>query len=137
EPLTVTAINGEFPWIIEQLRGGNTLRWQRVPDDMPSEAVHERAFAIQVGVKSTLNIPVSIAGSVICAITFTSLRAYCDWPDEMVTRLRLVGEIFANAFVRKRADEALQQSQQQYEALVNSIQGIVWQVDAATFRFTF
>jgi PAS domain S-box-containing protein len=137
EPLSVAAINEQFPWIIEQLRGGNTLKWPRIPDDMPPEAVNERAFAIRIGVKSALNIPVSIGGSVVCAIAFTSIRAYSDWPDELVTRLRLVGEIFANAFVRKRAEEALHQSQQQFKALVNSIHGIVWQVDAATFHFTF
>jgi PAS domain S-box-containing protein len=137
EPLSLAAIDEQFPWIIEQLRGGNTIKWSRIPDDMPSQAVNERAYAIQKGVKSALNIPVSIGGSVICAISFSSMRTFCDWPDETVTRLRLVGEIFANAFVRKRAEESLRKSQQQYEALVNSIDGIVWEVDAATFRFTF
>ena len=38
---------------------------------------------------------------------------------------------------RKRAEEALQQSRQKYEELVNSIDGIVWEADAQTFRFTF
>jgi PAS domain S-box-containing protein len=38
---------------------------------------------------------------------------------------------------RKRAEEALRESQQQYESLVHSIDGIVWEVDAETFRFTF
>jgi PAS domain S-box-containing protein len=38
---------------------------------------------------------------------------------------------------RKRAEEALRQSQQKYEALVNSVDGIVWEADAATFRFSF
>jgi len=136
-PLSVVAINERFPWSIEQLRGGNTVKWARIPEDIPREAVNERAYAIQMGVKSGLCIPVSIGGSVICAIAFTSIRARCDWPEEMVTRLRVVGEVFANAFVRKRAEEALRESQQQNQALVNSIDGIVWEVDAATFRFTF
>jgi PAS domain S-box-containing protein len=38
---------------------------------------------------------------------------------------------------RRRAEEAERASQQQYEALVQSIDGIVWEVDAQTFRFTF
>jgi PAS domain S-box-containing protein len=137
EPLPLAAINEQFPWIIEQLRRGNTLKWPRIPDDIPPQAENARAHAITGGIKSGLNIPVSIGGSVICAISFTSIRAFCDWPDEMVTRLRLVGEVFANAFVRKRAEEALRASQEQNKALVDSIDGIVWEVDSATFRFTF
>jgi PAS domain S-box-containing protein len=38
---------------------------------------------------------------------------------------------------RKLAERALQQSQKMYEALVNSVDGIVWEADAQTFRFTF
>ncbi|HKS37991.1 MAG TPA: PAS domain S-box protein [Verrucomicrobiae bacterium] len=137
EPLSVAAINERFPWIVEQLRRGNTVKWPRIPEDIPLEAVNERAYAIRKGIRSGLNVPVSIGGSVICAISFTSIRACCDWPEEVVTRLRVVGEVFANAFVRKRAEEALRESQQQNRALVNSIDGIVWEVDAATFRFNF
>jgi len=38
---------------------------------------------------------------------------------------------------RKRAEDALRQSQRTYAALVNSIDGIVWEADAQTFRFSF
>lgn len=38
---------------------------------------------------------------------------------------------------RKRADEALDRSHRQYEALVNSIDGIVWEADAENFQFNF
>jgi diguanylate cyclase (GGDEF)-like protein/PAS domain S-box-containing protein len=35
------------------------------------------------------------------------------------------------------AEEALRQSQQKYETLINLIDGIVWEADARTFQFTF
>jgi PAS domain S-box-containing protein len=38
---------------------------------------------------------------------------------------------------RQRAEDAQKASQQQYEALVHSIDGIVWEVDEQTFQFTF
>ncbi|MCU1268079.1 MAG: Blue-light-activated protein [Acidobacteria bacterium] len=38
---------------------------------------------------------------------------------------------------RKRIGEAEREIRQQYQALVNSIDGIVWELDANTFRFTF
>ena len=38
---------------------------------------------------------------------------------------------------RKRAERALEQSQRRYEALVHSIDGIVWEADPRAFRFSF
>ena len=37
----------------------------------------------------------------------------------------------------KHAEAALKQSQQSYESLVHSIDGVVWEADAKTFQFTF
>jgi hypothetical protein len=61
----------QFPWITDQLRRGVTVKWSRIPDEMPEEAAKEKEYAARLGVKAGLNIPVRIGGSVICAITFT------------------------------------------------------------------
>jgi PAS domain S-box-containing protein len=50
--------------------------------------------------------------------------------DEVLAIVRDITE-------RKRAEQALRQSKQQYEELVNTIDGIVWEADAQTFRFSF
>ncbi|MEY2538505.1 MAG: hypothetical protein QOG67_2245 [Verrucomicrobiota bacterium] len=104
-PLDVA--NDQTPWITEQLIRGNTVKWSRIPDDIPEQAWKEKEFTGRIGAKSVLSIPVCIGGAVICAVSFTSMRIYRDWPDETVARLRLVGEIFANAIARKRAEETL------------------------------
>jgi two-component system sensor histidine kinase UhpB len=107
EPISLIVTNDQLPWMKEQLLRGNTIKWSRIPDDMPEQASKEKEFAGRVGAKSVLIIPVCIGGSLICAISFTSIRNYRDWLDETVARLRLVGEIFANAIARKRGEEAL------------------------------
>jgi two-component system, cell cycle sensor histidine kinase and response regulator CckA len=38
---------------------------------------------------------------------------------------------------RKSAEEALRSSWRQYDELLNSVEGIVWEADAGTFKFTF
>jgi diguanylate cyclase (GGDEF)-like protein/PAS domain S-box-containing protein len=38
---------------------------------------------------------------------------------------------------RQSTEEALKQSRQSYEALINSIDGIVWEAEARTFQFSF
>jgi len=45
--------------------------------------------------------------------------------------------IYRDITERKHAEEELRRSQQQYQALVHSIDGVVWEVDVATFQFTF
>src|SRR6266404_4140085 len=118
EPLPPPPIElkDQFPWITDQLRQGTTVKWSR-PDDMAEEAAKEKEYAAKLGVKSALNIPVRINGSGICAIAFTSIVTYRDWPDTMVARLRLVGEIFAAAIERKRAEEQLRATSDQLRAL--------------------
>ncbi|MDQ1636784.1 MAG: hypothetical protein QOF62_123 [Pyrinomonadaceae bacterium] len=114
-----------FPWITDQLRRGVTVNWSRIPDDVPAEAVNEKEYAARLGVKSGLSIPVLMGGSVICAISFTSILTYHEWPDAMVARLRLVGEIFAAAVERKRVEGALREAEQKYrEIFANAGEGI-------------
>jgi len=38
---------------------------------------------------------------------------------------------------RKQVEEALEETKRNYESLVHSVDGIVWEADARTFRFTF
>ncbi|HWN07922.1 MAG TPA: PAS domain S-box protein [Pyrinomonadaceae bacterium] len=116
----------QFPWITDQLRRGVTVKWSRIPEDIPAEAANERKYAARLGVKSGLTIPVIMGGSVICAISFTSIVSYRDWPDAMVARLRLVGEIFAGVIERKRVHAALRHSEEQFRQMAENIREVFW-----------
>lgn len=131
EPLTNIPINDHFPWMTEQIRQGQTMIWSRIPDDIPEAAIKERAYAAKLGVKSGLNLPISIGGAVVCTLSFTSVRAYRDWPDELVARLRLVGEIFANTFARNRAEK----SSKLFRSLLDQSSDTVEIIDESTLRF--
>jgi PAS domain S-box-containing protein len=51
--------------------------------------------------------------------------------------LQLLGDEAALALQRARFAEEVQQTHARYETLLNSIDGIVWEVDVRTFQFTF
>ena len=51
--------------------------------------------------------------------------------------LAAIRGIFHDVTEKKLAVVALQRSVRQYEALVNSVDGIVWQADSSSLRFTF
>src|SRR6202011_5522612 len=73
DTLPLNVANDQTPWITEQLLRGNTVKWPRIPDDVPEQASKEKEFVGRIGAKSVLSIPVCIGGSVICAISFTSM----------------------------------------------------------------
>ncbi|NIQ37681.1 MAG: GAF domain-containing protein, partial [Proteobacteria bacterium] len=77
---------------------------------MPVEASKEREYGQNVGVQSLLVIPLAVGGLLVGLIGFDSLRSQVTWPEELVQRLRLVAEIFANAITRKQAEAKLREA---------------------------
>jgi len=120
-PPRASRLNELFPWATEQIRLGRIVRWSYIPEDIPPEANAERQYALELGLKSNLVIPITIDDSVVCAISFACARTHVEWPDEIVGRLRLVGEIFANAVVRQRAQESLKESEERSRLLIESV----------------
>jgi signal transduction histidine kinase len=105
-------LNEQLPWYARTIQEGKVFRISRLPDGLPPEAAAERAYCTRVGLKSHVMIPLEVMGTVVGAIGFGSFRDYRPWSDDLVQRLRLVGEIFTNAVARKRADEALRAREQ-------------------------
>jgi DNA-binding NarL/FixJ family response regulator len=58
-----------------------------------------------------------MAGAVVGAIGFASFRSHLEWPEDLVLRLGLVGDIFNHALARKHAYEALQRANRQVRIL--------------------
>src|SRR5258708_3619593 len=99
-----------FPWYTAMIRRGEVMRFARLPDDLPPEAVGERTYSLDAGLRSHLIVPFMVGDQFLGGIGFGSFRQFHDWPDELVQSLQLVGEIFANALARQRADIALLES---------------------------
>src|SRR3954466_10150034 len=56
-PLPPLILDEDLPWYAEQVRRGELIRFARLPEDVPEEAVNERAHVIKTGMKSNLAIP--------------------------------------------------------------------------------
>lgn len=94
-------------WFIARLRAGEMLVVQDPAEDLPPEAVGEAEYFRQTGLRSHLSIPLRVGGRVIGAIAFAAFRETRNWPDDLIARIRLVGEVFAHAIARKREQEKL------------------------------
>jgi signal transduction histidine kinase len=97
---------GQFPWTAEMLRNGRVVRLPRT-DALPEEAAADRASYERLGTRSHLSIPLQAGGPMLGVLSFDSVRAERDWPDELVERLRLLSEAFASALERKRMESVL------------------------------
>ena len=99
-------LDDRLPWYFAQLRQGKTV-FIRSLDDIPAETIIEKQHCIVQGIKSNVTIPLKAGGIVLGAITFAFLRHECHWDETFVRRLQIIGEVFANALLHKRHDEAL------------------------------
>lgn len=108
---------GQLPWFIAQFRCGRPVFLRCLPEDLPPEAQKERRYCEAQGVKSNIAIPLKAGGTILGALTFAFLQRHCAWPAEMIFRLQLIAEVFANAVLHKRSEEALRAALSENEAL--------------------
>jgi two-component sensor histidine kinase len=106
----------KLPWYFEKLRRGEMVVAGRL-DDMPADATRDKQSALEMGVKSNLTIPLTIGGVNLGMISLGSFRHERAWPRDLIPRLKLIGEIFASAYARKRAEETLHQQNEYLAAL--------------------
>jgi formate hydrogenlyase transcriptional activator len=115
--LSTTAIEGvdqvplgtyrpQFDWYHRKLLAGETIAFQS-GDKLPPEAVAEAEYAQSVNLLAQLSIPLRVGGRIFGIIGFAAFRETRAWPDDLIARLKLVGEVFAQALARKREQEKL------------------------------
>jgi transcriptional regulator with GAF, ATPase, and Fis domain len=108
EPYTNPLVRQELPWYCEQLLEGRTIRFDRIPEDLPEAAVKEREYARQTSMQSQLTVPIAVGGCYVSALATAAFRAPRTWSDSTVARTRTLGQILANAVYRQRTEAELQ-----------------------------
>ena len=98
-----------IPWVLDQVRRGEVVRVDRL-DDLPPGAIEERRYADSVGIQSHLAVPLSVGGRWVCALATATARSPRRWTDETVQRMRIVGQILANAVHRRNIERDLRES---------------------------
>jgi PAS domain S-box-containing protein len=116
-----------WPWYTARVRAGHVFRLNRLPEDLPAEAVQEREYVLREGApRSSLAIPFKVGDVVLGGLGVGSFRREIDWSPHVVQSLQLVGQIFANALARRRADLALRESERRFRLLADAAPVMVW-----------
>jgi signal transduction histidine kinase len=113
-----------YPWTYEKLTENlKVLSISRL-DDLPAEANIDRQTCIEWGIRSFVNIPILIGESADHIISVNSVKRERLWPEELFPRLRLLGEIFVNALLRKQAEEAARESERKLRQNESDLRGL-------------
>ena len=94
-----------FPWAVNQILKGEMICFSslnEIPPDGP-----DRENMARIGTKSNVTVPLIVSGRVIGALAFGAMREERRWPPEVINRLSVVGQLFANALARKRTETEL------------------------------
>jgi PAS domain S-box-containing protein len=113
-------------WYLGQVRAGKVMRVQSI-EDYPPEAVEQIAYHRRVGIRSSLGLPLRVGGRIVGVITFVSFRSTRKWPDDLIARLKVFGEVMAQALMRKRAEDALRESEQRFRDFTESASDWYWE----------
>lgn len=117
EPMPQGPFPIRFAWYQATLRAGQTIKLYSIPDDIPPEAVAEREYILGLKILSNLGIPIRVGGRIIGAISFIAFRSVPAWSDDLVARLKMVGEVFAQALARKRSEDKLRAATDEIKSL--------------------
>ena len=130
-PLRGMSAEELFPWLQGEMLAGRAVCVSSL-EGLPPEAALDRDNLRRFGVRSNLTLPLSVGGaSTVAALGFNSTRSEREWPESLVKRLRLVGQVFANALARKRAEEALGAGRDRLEAATDLAGLAFYEVDFA------
>jgi len=92
-------------------------------EQLPQEAKLLRQALDNREIESSLSVPLEASGSVVGALTFTSVNRGVEWPWPPVFQSRMLRQVFACAILRKRVDQALTRSEKRSQQAVRDLGG--------------
>ena len=116
EPPRRGPVPADLAWFAKELRAGRTVVI-RSDKDIPPEAAAAAEYNRRSGIRSILVVPLPVDGRVAAAIGFGAFRSTREWPPEFIARLTVIGEVMAQALMRKRSEAALRASEARWRSI--------------------
>jgi diguanylate cyclase (GGDEF)-like protein/PAS domain S-box-containing protein len=120
-----------FKWSLHKYNNLEVIRVHHL-EDLPSEAQDEKDRWNQMGVRSTLGLPLALGSQLIGFFGFDSERKEIDWSDVDVRLLKVIGEIFVSVWMRKQSLQALQETQDQLDQRILELEGRAREINLLT-----
>ncbi|MFV0436513.1 MAG: sigma 54-interacting transcriptional regulator [Desulfopila sp.] len=116
---------------------GEVVQYGRI-EELPPEAAELRSIHERFSNRSWFSVPVSMGGENVGALAVATTKSYRVWPQDLGSRLRLFGEIFANAIRRKEQDDSLRKALREIRGLKKQIEAdFVYLQDELTLEHNY
>jgi two-component system sensor kinase FixL len=122
------AFSRDFPWLAEELRNDRELLYPDVAE-LPAAAARDKAALVRHGITGLVAVPLVAGASVLGGLVYPTTTGRPRWPVDLLGRLRLAAEVFANALLRKETEDALRASELMSSAILGSLDSRVGVID--------
>jgi PAS domain S-box-containing protein len=117
--------SSDFTWLISKLKKHQPIQFSTL-DDLPVEAKAEKKAFEEQKIISLINVPMIYAGNIKGVIGIESLLQKKIWSRDIVTLLKMVGEIFCGALERKRVEEELEYEKDLLHTLMDNLPDTIY-----------
>ncbi len=108
---------------IDELKKGLTIRAEKIPDDLPE--MFRKGLIEKENAESLISVPLYVGRIVIGGLIFICYRKEYKWADDLVSRIKVLGGVFANAILRKRSIDALNREMESRRMLEDKYASII------------
>jgi len=108
-------IQEAFPWLGKEMHSRHDIVVCNL-GDLPQDAEPELQYCRQIGIQSFLMCPMYSRDEVVGIIGIDMIRQSRNWNEEDIVRLRLIGEMIANAIMRKQNEQEIRLLKERLEA---------------------
>jgi len=109
-----------YPWSMKKYLRGDIVLIPRV-SEMPPETADVKHDLEELGVQSILNVPMATGGRVTGFIGMTSIGEEKMWTEDTSSLLKIVSQVFANALENKKNQQALQESEERWRTVFETV----------------
>jgi PAS domain S-box-containing protein len=100
-----------LPWTHDRVTVQGRLFAQTCVDDLPADALADRAGVARLGLQSIISVPVGSGGRIMHVLCLASSKPTRNWPASILAWLQMIAETFLAALARHHTEEALQRSE--------------------------
>ncbi len=129
----------DFPFYFKALAKDLAIAADDARTDSRTKEFTE-SYLEPLGITSMLDVPIRFNGETVGVICHEHIGDAREWKLDEQNFAASIADLISlllESNERRQAENALRRSQKQYESLVHTIDGIVWEIDAQSLEMTF